>query len=471
MHRRAPPPWRIIRLFLIRMPQQRRPKGTRQGGQYAPSARAADPGGVDLHLPSDNLSDPTPDETINPRPDIPVVLARYGNEWKFEPLLSVTSFGVLAAMTSTDIPRLAEQLHSKAVNVVGWGAILTNMLNSGDMNAADASALLSHVADYDREVTNRGKRSIMENDKCALDTLPDDLQNAKPFLAIAYLETKGRILLDNALTNTNPGELMLRELLDVTPGPTRPIAHTLEEASGMCFRSDPRTQWTDFTTRLKRLDSAYRLERNRNHKRCIQSGNVHEQLGSAAEQLQRPYAAPNQHLWEKCEIGTRFGKPNSFAQLYERYQKVGLQRDAFLDEIQITRALIDKANDLQGDTDRLSNWWQAQKQHLAYYPRDLDRTVFCDIYALHGGNPPPERANVAAALHVIWNGCDNHQTRRYLAELVLLPRLFPPKDIESSAKTIQRRWANLKTLLSDYPHTVEDLRSHAHECAPGMSFP
>ena len=492
----------MSRLFLLEMPQSRHPKGTKQGGQYAPGTRAVDTQIDPLRLPHNGTAEATPDEVVVPRSDIPVALARYGKEWRVEPRLSVTPFGVLAAATSTDIPLIAEQLHIKAVKVIGWSAILTNMLNAGDLTTADAAALLPHMVDHDNAAANRGKRSIMAKDKSVLDMLPDDLQNAQPFLAIAYLETKGRILLDDTLTNTNPGELMLRELLDVdvTPGFTKSIAHTLEKASGMCFRSDPRTQWTDFTARLKLFDSSYRLERGRNHKRRIQSGNVYEQFDSVDEQPQRPYAAPNQHLWEKCEIGTRFGKPNSFAQLYERYQAVGLPSDAFLDELQIARVFIDKARDLRSNPQALTDWWKAQKSHLRYDPSTLESAIFCDLYVLHGGNPTPEGADAAMALHTVWGECQIDDTKQDMIEMVLLPGFdtasspeegerytvhqrgigMPRPSWNDSAGVgalkpadsgVLQRWSHFAAFLSDHSGTLEDARRYAHECAPGMSFP
>ena len=463
------------------MPSLRHPKGTQQGGQYAPGTRAVDPQTDPLRLSGDDAPEATSDEVVSLRSDIPAVLARYGTTWKMEPHLSVTPVGVLARMSSSDTSIGAEIIHHKAVNVVAWGTILANMLNANDLSADDAASVLEHVVDYDYATHNQGRR-MSANPQIVLDALPGALQNARPFLAVAYLETKHRIASPDAMQTPNSGELLLNGLLDIRPTTWHTMEHALESASGMRFMSAPRTQWAHLVQRFKAADAAYRQTQRAKH-------------------MTAPYAAPNSYLLKNHEIGTRFGTPNCFAKLYERYQAVGLPPNAFLDELQVVRAFIAKARDLRGQPQMLTDWWQAQKAHLRYHPSTLEMSTFCDLYVLHGGNPTPEGADAAAALNTVWDGCQNDDTKRDMIEMVLLPGCDGASSPDESARYIahqrgiretlpspeeqlrragalnpvgsgvQQRWGHFATFLSNHSETLEDARRYAQECAPGMAFP
>ena len=147
--------------------QRRQPKGSRQGGQFAPTARPADCYTGDL-----DSSDPAPEAVITGstyRRRVAVRWEQHGGAWSAVRTWDTTPIGLQMALAQTDAnPQSAMSPDSQpshlfqTLSAVVWSEVLTEWMNSGDLAPEDAPILVQTLTGSPRaETSNIHDRTLL----------------------------------------------------------------------------------------------------------------------------------------------------------------------------------------------------------------------------------------------------------------------------------------------------------------------
>ena len=363
--------------------QPRRRRGTREGGQFAPSARPADVMAADDAL---TIPDSAPQQIIEgvTHQGIPVSWEQHGGVWSAAHSWDTTPMCVQLA--SAQDPQQASAIFDAAIEAVAWSEILAEAMTSGDLAPADAPAVIQKLS-HPYKTTDAAGGPLDEN----------------PLNCVAYV---ARLSFYEHIADWRNGER------------TSPLAERLKQLLP-CHQ----TKWEPGTPPERDHRSVAVL----NHSTGCYNGAPHEWLNLKQEMTQAAafrstsladgttvLAVPSlETMSATTGIGSRYGNddPATAARIYDRYMAEGAPREATATSSPPSSwaawVMISKSHQLSADSAALSEWMQTtgptrlrQCDWLSLLDHTAGRVAMDDP---HPFGDPPDNTQAAAALAAAWH--------------------------------------------------------------------
>ena len=336
--------------------------------------------------------------------DAPYAIAVRKNDdgqWRIETPIWGSSLSLKLQEAHNRGAASSENRHKSILYVTIWAAVLGDVLTRGEMVPEDAQDVLNHIAqkipDNFTKITFYSAKGIGKLSVCVLETLPQHLRKAQPFLAIAYWEIRELLCSYQEESRQLPYNVSaIAKLLETKPQKGAPKHEWLDSAATIDRdHGSPDIHWQNLCDRLRQLES-------KGHQQASQKRGI------------RPgprYKPPNSTILKELFVGDRFGTPHCLSQLYDRYKKVDLSHDMYFPAPIMARICIDKAQYLKDD-DKFKQWWIEDQKQSVYDYNKISLGLMLEIgQIMRDNHSTAEQQAMATCLSVLWEFCTHTKSR------------------------------------------------------------